>query len=231
MDKKINIAVDGYSSCGKGTLAKALAKSLDYIFIDSGAMYRAVTYAMIRQGIAVYDLQKIIRLLPDLHISFKNNPQKDYYHTFLNGEDIEEGIRTMEVNELVSPVSKIDEVRSFLVQQQKKLGTGKGVVMDGRDIGTVVFPDAELKIFMIAKAEVRAERRLKELQQKGNTQVSYDQILENLNDRDLQDSTRANSPLKAAVDAVIIDNSDLTRDEQNKLALELALKRIMSDEL
>lgn len=226
MSKKINIAVDGYSSCGKGTLAKALAKSLDYIFIDSGAMYRAVTYAMIKEGIGVEDLPRITGLLPGLHITFKNNPEKDYYHTLLNGLDIEDEIRSMEVNELVSPVSKIAEVRTFLVKQQQKLGIEKGLVMDGRDIGTVVFPDAELKIFMIAKAEIRAERRYKELQHKGNTQVSYEEILENLNMRDLQDSTRANSPLKAADDAVVIDNSDLSREEQNKLALELAKERI-----
>jgi CMP/dCMP kinase len=228
LEKKINIAVDGYSSCGKGTLAKALAKSLNYIFIDSGAMYRAVTYAMIEKGITVDDLQGITRLLPSLHITFMNHPDKDYYHTLLNGQDIEDQIRTMQVSELVSPVSKIAEVREFLVQQQKKLGAQRGVVMDGRDIGTVVFPDAELKIFMTAKAEVRAERRLKELQQKGNTQVSYDQILENLNDRDRQDSTRTNSPLKAASDAVIIDNSHLSKEEQNTIALELALQRIKS---
>jgi cytidylate kinase len=226
LNKKINIAVDGYSSCGKGTLAKALAKNLDYIFIDSGAMYRAVTYAMLQKGITVDDLPNIIGILPDLHITFKNNPKKDYYHTLLNGVDIEDEIRTMEVNEMVSPVSKIREVRAYLVQQQKRLGVEKGVVMDGRDIGTVVFPDAELKIFMTADAEIRAQRRYSELQQKGNTQISYAEILENLNDRDLQDSTRANSPLKAASDAVIIDNSHLSREEQNELALKLALEKI-----
>jgi cytidylate kinase len=226
LNKKINIAVDGYSSCGKGTLAKALAKSLDYIFIDSGAMYRAVTYAMINKGIEVDDLDSILELLPDLHITFRNHPEKDYYHTMLNGEDIEDFIRSMEVNDLVSPVSKITEVRQFLVQQQQKLGLDKGVVMDGRDIGTVVFPDAELKIFMTATAEVRAERRFKELQQKGNTQVSFEDVLNNLNSRDHQDSTRANSPLKAAEDAVVIDNTNLTREEQNKRALDLAQERI-----
>ncbi len=228
MDKKITIAVDGYSSCGKGTLAKALAKSLGYIFIDSGAMYRAVTLAMLDRGVSADDVDGVVKLLPDLHISFRNNPDKDYYHTLLNGHDVEERIRSMEVNELVSPVSKIPDVRKFLVEQQKRLGKDKGVVMDGRDIGTVVFPDAELKIFMTARAEVRAERRLKELQQKGNTQVSYAQILENLNDRDLQDSTRSNSPLKAAPDAVIIDNSELSKDEQNALALKLAMDKIKS---
>jgi CMP/dCMP kinase len=226
--KKINIAVDGYSSCGKGTLAKALAKSLDYIFIDSGAMYRAVTYAMLKKGIHVDDQASVIALLPELHITFRNNPEKDYYHTLLNGEDIEEEIRTMEVNNMVSPVSKIGEVREFLVGQQKKLGHDKGVVMDGRDIGTVVFPDAELKIFMTATAEVRAERRLKELLQKGHTEISYQQVLYNLNDRDRQDSTRTNSPLKAAFDAIVIDNSELTKEAQNELALKLALDKIHS---
>lgn len=226
MSQKINIAIDGYSSCGKGTLAKALARSLGYLFIDSGAMYRAVTYAMLQENISIAEHTRIIQSLPKLHITFRNMPEKNYYHTILNGEDIEEQIRGMEVSELVSPVSRIAEIRTFLVQQQQRLGTGKGVVMDGRDIGTVVFPDAELKIFMTAKPEVRAHRRYAELQQKGNKEVSYQEILDNLNARDLSDSTRANSPLKAAEDAIILDNSEMTREEQNEFALKLARERI-----
>lgn len=226
MSQKINIAIDGYSSCGKGTLAKALARSLGYLFIDSGAMYRAVTYAMLQREIGIEEHSRIIALLPELHITFRNMPEKNYYHTILNGEDIEEHIRGMEVSELVSPVSRIAEVRTFLVQQQQRLGTSKGVVMDGRDIGTVVFPGAELKIFMTARPEVRAQRRYAELQEKGNREVSYDEILANLNARDLSDSTRENSPLKAAEDAVILDNSDMSKEEQNEFALKLAQERI-----
>lgn len=226
MSQKINIAIDGYSSCGKGTLAKALARSLGYLFIDSGAMYRAVTYAMLQKNIRIDQHTRIIELLPELQITFRNMPEKNYYHTILNGVDIEEEIRGMEVSELVSPVSRIAEVRTFLVHQQQRLGVEKGVVMDGRDIGTVVFPEAELKIFMTAKPEVRAQRRFLELQQKGNTDVSYDEILDNLNARDLSDSTRPNSPLKAAEDAIILDNSDMTREEQNEFALKLAQERI-----
>lgn len=226
MSQKINIAIDGYSSCGKGTLAKALSRSLGYLFIDSGAMYRAVTFAMLQKGVGIEEHSRIIELLPELHITFRNMPEKNYYHTILNGEDIEEQIRGMEVSELVSPVSRIAEVRTFLVQQQQRLGKDKGVVMDGRDIGTVVFPEAELKIFMTARPEVRAQRRFAELQQKGNKEISYQEILDNLNARDLSDSTRQNSPLKAAEDAVILDNSDMSREEQNEFALNLARVRL-----
>lgn len=224
--KRINIAIDGYSSCGKGTLAKALAKALNYLFIDTGAMYRAVTHAILEARIDINDLDSIKALLPTLNITFDYRPDANYHHTFLNGVDIEDEIRSMEVSELVSPVSKIQIVRDFLVLQQKTLGEKKGVVMDGRDIGTVVFPDAELKIFMTAKPEIRAQRRFDELRKNNSPLIIYDEVLANLNERDRIDSGRSNSPLKAANDAIIIDNSFLTRDEQFHKALELALEKI-----
>lgn len=224
--KKINIAIDGFSSCGKGTLAKALAIDLNYIFIDTGAMYRAVTHAVIQNDIRISDEESIIELLGGLHINFDYIPEKNYYHTILNGEDIENEIRGMAVSNLVSPVSKIKEVRAFLVAQQQAIGRNKGVVMDGRDIGTVVFPDAELKIFMTARPDVRAHRRYAELQQKGNTAVSYQDVYNNLTARDLEDSSRENSPLKPAADAIILDNSDMTREEQHQMALQLALEKL-----
>ena len=224
--KRINIAIDGYSSCGKGTLAKALAKALNYLFIDTGAMYRAVTHAILDARIDINDIDSIKTLLPTLNISFDYRPDSNYHHTFLNGVDIENEIRSMEVSELVSPVSKIQIVRDFLVLQQKALGEKKGVVMDGRDIGTVVFPDAELKIFMTAKPEIRAQRRYDELRRNQSSLITYDEVLANLNERDRIDSGRLNSPLKAANDAIIIDNSFLTRDEQFHQALELALEKI-----
>ncbi len=226
MTKKINIAIDGYSSCGKGTLAKVLAKSLDYIFIDTGAMYRAVTYAMIQNGIGIDNENDLSKLLPNLKITFKHIPDDDFYHTFLNGEDIENEIRNMSVSNMVSPVSKIQIVRDFLVKQQQEIGLNKGVVMDGRDIGTVVFPEAELKIFMTAKAEIRAERRLKELKENGNHSITFEEVLKNLNDRDFSDTNRSNSPLLKAKDAIVIDNSALSKAEQNELALSLAFKAI-----
>lgn len=223
---KINIAIDGYSSCGKGTLAKELAKELNYLFIDSGAMYRAVTLALIRRNIAVDDISEIEKLLPQLAISFEFNKDLNHYQTLLNGDNIESEIRTMEVSNLVSPVSKIDAVRDFLVKQQRTIGLNKGVVMDGRDIGTVVFPDAELKIFMTAQPEIRAQRRLAELRQKGDVLTSFEEVLENLSSRDLQDSTRANSPLLQAADAIVIDNSSLSREEQKALAIRLVNEKL-----
>lgn len=225
MSKKINIAIDGYSSCGKGTLAKNLAKELGYIFIDTGAMYRALTYSMLKNGIKIDDLEGIKNLFNDINITFKHNESRNFHHTLLNGIDIEEEIRSMEVSNLVSPVSAIAIVREFLVDQQRLIGKDKGVVMDGRDIGTVVFPDAELKIFMTAKPEVRAQRRYDELLLKGSS-VTYEEVLENINTRDRQDSSRANSPLKKADDAIVLDNSDMSKDEQNTFALEMALKII-----
>ncbi len=226
MSRKINIAIDGYSSCGKGTLAKALAKALHYTFIDTGAMYRAVTYSLLENFIDINNTEAVIKHLPSLQISFNYQPDKNFYHTVLNGVDIESEIRGMEVSNLVSPVSKIDAVRTFLVDQQRQIGANKAVVMDGRDIGTVVFPDAELKLFMTAKPEIRAQRRLDELRYKGDTLTTFEEVLNNLNERDRIDSGRENSPLKPATDAILIDNSFMTRDEQFHQALELALNKI-----
>jgi cytidylate kinase len=225
-NQKINIAIDGYSSCGKGTLAKELAKELQYLFIDSGAMYRAVTLALLRRKVAVDDLSSIVNLLPQLEISFEFNHVLNHYQTLLNGDNIESEIRTMEVSNLVSPVSKIDAVRDFLVKQQRTIGLNKGVVMDGRDIGTVVFPDAELKVFMTAQPEIRAQRRLAELRQKGDVSTTFEEVLENLSSRDLQDSTRANSPLLQAADAIVIDNSNLSREEQKAFAMSLVNEKL-----
>ncbi len=225
-NQKINIAIDGYSSCGKGTLAKELAKELQYLFIDSGAMYRAVTLALLRRKVAVDDLSSIVNLLPQLEISFEFNHVLNHYQTLLNGDNIESEIRTMEVSNLVSPVSKIDAVRDFLVKQQRTIGLNKGVVMDGRDIGTVVFPDAELKVFMTAQPEIRAQRRLAELRQKGDVSTTFEEVLENLSSRDLQDSTRANSPLLQASDAIVIDNSNLSREEQKAFAMRLVNEKL-----
>jgi len=225
-NQKINIAIDGYSSCGKGTLAKELAKELQYLFIDSGAMYRAVTLALLRRKVAVDDLSSIVNLLPQLEISFEFNHVLNHYQTLLNGDNIESEIRTMEVSNLVSPVSKIDAVRDFLVKQQRTIGLNKGVVMDGRDIGTVVFPDAELKVFMTAQPEIRAQRRLAELRQKGDVSTTFEEVLENLSSRDLQDSTRANSPLLQAADAIVIDNSNLSREEQKAFAMRLVNEKL-----
>lgn len=189
-------------------------------------MYRAVTFAMIQAGIGFDHAVELEALLPKLQITFKHIPEDDFYHTMLNGEDIETEIRSMEVSNMVSPVSKIQLVRDFLVKQQQEIGLNKGVVMDGRDIGTVVFPDAELKIFMTAKAEIRAYRRLNELRENGNLLISYEEVLKNLNDRDYIDSNRVNSPLLKAEDAIVIDNSELSKSEQNELALAIANKTI-----
>lgn len=226
MNKKINIAIDGYSSCGKGTLAKGLAKLLNYTFIDTGAMYRAVTLAILENGVNYEDSESVLKLLPELEIDFKHSPENDFYHTYLNGRDIEKEIRSMEVANLVSPVSKIQVVRDYLVSQQRKIGEKKGVVMDGRDIGTVVFPNAELKIFMTAKPEIRAERRLKELHGSGNYTIQFDEVFENLKNRDFQDSNRENSPLFKAKDAIEIDNSFLSKEEQLAKVYALALERL-----
>lgn len=189
-------------------------------------MYRAVTLALLENRIDIDDVEGIQNLLPKLNITFDYHPERNFYHTVLNGTDIEEEIRGMEVSNLVSPVSKIAQVRKYLVNQQRLIGKDKGVVMDGRDIGTVVFPDAELKIFMTAKPEIRAQRRFNELRSKGDELVSFDEVLENLNERDRIDSGRENSPLKPANDAIILDNSFLTKDEQFHYVLELALNKI-----
>lgn len=210
--KRIIIAVDGYSSGGKSTFAKAVAAKLGYIFIDTGAMYRAVTLYAMRQGI-VDDPAALVAALPDVLIDFRFNPATGRSDVYLNGENVEAEIRRIDVSNRVSAVSSIPEVRAKLVAMQQEMGKSKGIVMDGRDIGTVVFPDAELKIFMTADAQVRAERRYKELVAKGED-VSLADIEKNIRERDRQDETREVSPLRRAEDAVLLDNSRMTVEQQ-----------------
>lgn len=221
MPQKINIAIDGHSSCGKGTLAKNIAKELGYLFIDSGAMYRCVTLYLLRHKIPLEKVKENPGLLSDIHIEFRFDPETAFYQTHLNGENVEDEIRNMEVSNWVSQVSTIREIREFLVEQQQIMGKNKGVVMDGRDIGTVVFPDAELKIFMTARPEVRAKRRYDELIAKGKD-VNFDEVLMNIVERDRIDSTREESPLKKADDAITLDNTDMTREQQSSVALRWA---------
>jgi len=220
--KKIVIAIDGYSSCGKSTMAKTLARILGYNYIDSGAMYRAITLFALRNGWITngkFDVEKIISGLKDIKITFRWDEKTEKNTTFLNGENIEDEIRKLEVSQNVSPISTIAEVRKEMVKQQRENGKNKGIVMDGRDIGTVVFPDAELKIFMTAASEIRAQRRFLELKEKG-LDVSLDEIIDNVEERDKIDLNRKISPLKKAVDAIVLDNSNLTREEQLQWALE-----------
>ncbi|MBR3773668.1 MAG: (d)CMP kinase [Alistipes sp.] len=219
---KIIIAIDGYSSCGKSTFAKAIAARLGYIFIDTGAMYRAVTlYALehgaIRSGIV--DEDEVVRLLKEIQITFRFNPERGASDIYVNGDRVEGKIRTIEVSNCVSAVSAIAEVREMLVKMQQEMGRRKGVVMDGRDIGTVVFPDAELKIFMTADPKVRAQRRYDELTAKGD-HVSLEEIEQNVRDRDYQDMHRAISPLRQAEDAIVLDNSQMTVEEQMTWVME-----------
>ncbi len=219
---KIIIAIDGYSSCGKSTFAKAIAARLGYIFIDTGAMYRAVTlYALehgaIRSGIV--DEDEVVRLLKEIQITFRFNPERGASDIYVNGDRVEGKIRTIEVSNCVSAVSAIAEVREMLVKMQQEMGRRKGVVMDGRDIGTVVFPDAELKIFMTADPKVRAQRRYDELTAKGD-KVSLEEIEQNVRDRDYQDMHRAISPLCQAEDAIVLDNSQMTVEEQMTWVME-----------
>lgn len=213
---KIVIAIDGFSSTGKSTIAKQLAKQLNYIYVDTGAMYRAVTYFALEQqyiGEGFFKEEALIQNLDSIHITFKFNPDLGFAEVYLNGENIEAAIRTLEVSKYVSPVATLSEVRRKLVEQQQLMGKDKGIVMDGRDIGTVVFPEAELKIFMTASAETRATRRYQELIGRGH-QLSYEEVLENVTTRDHIDSTREDSPLVKAEDAVEIDNSDLSIETQ-----------------
>ncbi len=224
LDKKIIIAIDGHSSCGKSTMAKQLAQKLGYIYIDSGAMYRVVTLVALRKGLIIKNkpnIPKVISELKNIKITFEWDEISGKNTTFLNGENVEEEIRQLEVSQNVSPISTIAKVRSEMVIQQRENGKNKGIVMDGRDIGTVVFPAAELKIFMTALPKIRAQRRFLELSEKGQT-VEYDEILQNVESRDKIDSTRAVSPLKKADDALILDNSNLTRNEQLKWTVEKA---------
>lgn len=229
-DNKIIIAIDGYSSSGKSTIAKEIAKILNYKYIDSGAMYRAVTLFAIRNKIIDTNTQevnteKLQETITQVHINFKYNPDKKRQETFLNGENIEDEIREMNVSNNVSFISKIAFVRERMVGFQQEMGSEKGIVMDGRDIGTVVFPTAELKIFMNAKAEVRAKRRYLELKEK-NLDVSFEEILDNVKKRDHIDETRDESPLKKASDAVELDNSNMNRQEQLDWIVGLVKKRI-----
>jgi CMP/dCMP kinase len=210
------IAIDGHSSCGKSSFAKSIAKELGYLYVDSGAMYRAITLFALRKGFVVggkANVSAIEEHLSEVNLDFRFNDKTSIYETFLGDENIEKAIRSMEVSENVSEVSKIKAVRTWLVGLQRKLGEIKGIVMDGRDIGTVVFPYAEIKLFMTASLEVRAERRFKELQEKG-IPVSMDDIIENLSQRDYTDQNRAESPLRKASDAIVLDNSDMTPDQQ-----------------
>lgn len=220
--KKIVIAIDGYSSCGKSTMAKNLARQLGYVYVDTGAMYRAVTLYALRHQLfeadGEVDATSLQRAMPDIRISFRFNAQTGKPDTYLNDELVEQEIRTMQVSERVSKIAALPFVRTALVAQQQRMGGDKGIVMDGRDIGTVVFPHAELKIFVTASAEVRAQRRYDELQQKGMP-ARYDDILKNVQERDYIDSHREVSPLRKAEDAIELDNSNLTIDEQQQWLL------------
>jgi len=217
MSNNIVIAIDGYSSCGKSTLAKALAQKLHFIYVDSGAMYRAVTLYFLRNLVDLHDHKQIAEALKNIHLNFHS---RDYQtHITLNDEEVSEEIRQMPVSDNVSAVSAIREVRHEMVKQQQRMGRSKNIVMDGRDIGTTVFPDAQLKIFMTADPKVRAERRYKELHAK-NPEITLEEVFENIAHRDYQDTTREESPLVRAADAIILDNTNLTPDQQLQFALD-----------
>lgn len=222
--KKIIITIDGYSSCGKSTLAKALAVELNYVFVDSGAMYRAITLYFLRHHIDWNNKEQVIKALKNITLEFICNKKTGVSEMYLNDENVEWLIRDMVVAEKVSEVASVKEVREFAVAQQKKMGAGKGIVMDGRDIGTTVFPDAELKIFLTANPSIRVKRRFKEMITK-NPNITIDEVKTNLEMRDYMDSNRKFSPLRKAADAVILDNSNLTLDEQFKLTLKLVRER------
>lgn len=223
MSKKITIAIDGFSSTGKSTLAKQLAKHLGYVYVDTGAMYRAVTFFAMQNGYITadyFDKETLINSLPSIRLHFEFNAELGFAEMFLNDVNVETEIRTIEVSNFVSQVAEVSEVRAKLVEQQQAMGKGKGIVMDGRDIGTVVFPKAELKVFMTASAQTRAQRRFDELQAKGQN-VSFEEVLKNVEGRDYIDTHRDDSPLRKADDAVEIDNSYLTREEQFAAVLEM----------
>ena len=228
MVNKIIVAIDGYSSCGKSTIAKALAKYAGYTYVDTGAMYRAVALYAQRIGIANPEsgYTDLLAQLDNIRIDFIQTPEGQ--HVTLNGEDVETYIRTLEIGNLASQISTIKEVRAFLVAQQQAMGEKKGIVMDGRDIGTVVFPNAELKLFLTASPEVRADRRFKELQAKGENPV-WEDVLADVNDRDYRDTHRAESPLRQAEDAVVVDNSQMSREEQMEYIIEVFRGRSQSE--
>lgn len=223
MSKKITIAIDGFSSTGKSTLAKQVAKELGYVYVDTGAMYRAVTFFAMQNGYIskdYFDKETLVNSLPFVELQFKFNPDLGFGEMYLNDINVEKEIRTIEVSNFVSKIAEVSQVRAKLVEQQKSMGIHKGIVMDGRDIGTVVFPDAELKIFMTASPEVRARRRFDELAGKGQS-VTFEEVLKNVQERDYIDTHREDSPLVKATDAIEIDNSSLTREEQFQKVLEL----------
>ena len=225
--KKITIAIDGHSSCGKSTMAKDLARRIGYVYIDTGAMYRAVTLFAMRHNLIAngqVDAAKLQEEIGNIHISLRLNPETQRPDTYLNGECVEREIRTMEVSRHVSLIAALPFVRSAMVEMQREMGKEKGVVMDGRDIGTVVFPHAELKIFVTASAEVRAQRRYDELTAKGE-KCNYEEILENVKERDHIDSTRETSPLRQAEDAIVLDNTHMTIPEQENWLMEEYKKR------
>lgn len=223
--KKIIVAIDGHSSCGKSTMAKWLARTVGYIYVDTGAMYRTITLFAIRNGFitpdAEIDQDGLRAALADAEISFTLDPETNLPLACLNGEVVEKEIRGMEVSNLVSPIAALPFVREKLTAQQKAMGNEKGIVMDGRDIGTAVFPQAELKVFVTASAEVRAQRRFLELQEKGEQNINYDEILKNVQERDYIDSHREMNPLRQADDARVLDNSNLTIEEQNEVLLTM----------
>lgn len=226
--KKITIAIDGYSSCGKSTMAKALARKLGYVYIDTGAMYRAVTLYCLQHGLFTdggLDEEALQRCLPDIHIAFRFNAAEDKAHTYLGGKDVEREIRTMEVSSHVSPVATVPCVREKLTEQQREIGREKGIVMDGRDVGTTVFPHAELKVFVTCAPEIRAERRYKELLDKGE-KADFEAVLDNIRRRDDIDRNRKVSPLRKADDALVLDNGHMTREEQDTWLLQKAEERI-----
>lgn len=225
MAKKIIITIDGWSSCGKSTLARQLAKALGYVYIDSGAMYRAITLYFLRKNTDWSDEKEVTEALNEIHLHFEYNPKSQQSEIFLNEENVEYLIRDLVVAEKVSEVATIAAVRSLAVAQQQRMGSHKGIVMDGRDIGTTVFPHAELKIFMTADLDVRVERRFKEMLTK-NPNISIEEVALNLKSRDHIDSTREISPLRKADDAVVIDNTHLTEEEQLDIALKLVAQRL-----
>ena len=221
--KKITIAIDGFSSCGKSTMAKDLARELGYVYVDTGAMYRCVTLYALRHGLfrtdGTINLPQLEAEIPNINISFKLNKETGRPDTYLNNENVESEIRTMEVSSRVSPIAAVPFVRAALVAQQQKMGEDKGIVMDGRDVGTVVFPNAELKIFVTASAEVRAQRRYDELKTKG-MEADFEEILENVKQRDYIDSHREVSPMRKADDAIELDNSHISISEQKQWLIE-----------
>lgn len=226
--RKITIAIDGFSSTGKSTLAKQIANELGYVYVDTGAMYRAVTFYAMQNNLvsdAHLDKKSLIDDLQNINLRFQFNSELGFAEMYLNDKNIEHEIRTLEVSQNVSKIAEISEVRAKLVEQQQEMGKDKGVVMDGRDIGTVVFPDAELKIFMTASAKTRAERRFNELLEKGQ-RVTFEDVLENVEQRDFIDTNREDSPLVQAEDAIVVDNSSLSKEEQFNLVLQLVNDKI-----